>query len=131
MAINNQQSGFTLLETLVALSVLAISLGVIYQIFGTSLRNMQYTKEYSYAQMVAESKLSELGKGIPVSSGNFEGNVDNKYSWKMSIEPLGPLANANEDVVGKYQIRFVVNWDSNGKVRSLSLLTYRLATINI
>ena len=131
MAKNNQQSGFTLLETLVALSVLAISLGVIYQIFGTSLRNMQYTKEYSYAQMVAESKLSELGKGIPVSSGNFEGNVDNKYSWKMSIEPLGPLANANEDVVGKYQIRFVVNWDSNGKDRSLSLLTYRLATINI
>lgn len=131
MSVIKQQSGFTLLETLVALSVLAISLGVIYQIFGTSLRNMQYTKEYSYAQMLAESKLSELGKGIPVSSGNFEGNVDAKYSWKMNIEPLNPHVNANEDVIRKYKINFVVNWDSNGKDRSLSLLTYRLATVDI
>ena len=120
-----KQTGFTLLETLVALSVLAITLGVIYQIFGTSLRNMQYTKEYSYAQMFAESKLSELGKGIPVREGNYEGQFDQKYTWKLIVTPIAPLS--ENEVLGKFRINFIVLWDSNRGQRSIELTSYRLS----
>ena len=122
--VKHKQSGFTLLETLVALSVLAISLGVIYQIFGTSLRNMQYTKEYSYAQMLAESKLSELGKGIPVQEGRYEGSFDQKYTWKINVKPY-PSGSDNE-VISKFRIDFIVLWDSSRGQRSIEITTHRL-----
>ncbi|MFK7794661.1 MAG: prepilin-type N-terminal cleavage/methylation domain-containing protein [Gammaproteobacteria bacterium] len=120
------QSGFTLLETLVALSVLAISLGVIYQIFGTSLRNMQYTKEYSYAQMLAESKLSELGKGIPVKEGRYQGNFDQKYTWELNVEPIASIS--KNELIAKFRIDFVVLWDSSRGQRSVEITTHRLTT---
>ncbi len=122
---NKKQVGFTLLETLVALSVLAIILGVVYQIFGTSLRNMQYTKEYSYAQMYAESKLSELGKGIPIKEGNYEGSFDQKYTWKLNLVPFPSVT--EKDVISKFRINFIVLWDSNRGQRSIEIKTHRLS----
>ena len=124
---NNRQRGFTLLETLVALSVLAISLGVIYQIFGTSLRNMQYAKEYSYAQMFAESKISELGKGIPVAEGKYKGEIDDKYVWEINIAPELSLSDSEHNIIHAYKVLFNIKWDSYGKHRSIKVLTYKLA----
>jgi general secretion pathway protein I len=123
--VNQKQVGFTLLETLVALSVLAIILGVVYQIFGTSLRNMQYTKEYSYAQMYAESKLSELGKGIPIKEGNYEGSFDQKYTWKLNLAPFPSVT--EKDVISKFRINFIVLWDSSRGQRSIKITTHRLS----
>lgn len=124
---SHRQHGFTLLETLVALSVLAISLGVIYQIFGTSLRNMQFAKEYSYAQMFAESKISELGKGIPVKEGSYGGEINSKYVWEINIAPRLSLSDSQQDVVHAYKVLFNIKWDSYGKHRSINVLTYKLA----
>lgn len=123
----SKHKGFTLLETLVALSILAISLGVIYQIFGTSLRNMQYAKEYSYAQMFAESKLSELGKGIPVREGSIEGDVDGKYFWVINVEPQSTSVVSNQDLVQTFKVLFSIRWNSQGKQRSIDFLTYKLS----
>ena len=119
--------GFTLLETLVALSVLAITLGVLYQIFGVSLRNMQHAKDYSYAQMLAESKLAEIGKGIPVREGSYGGDIDEKYSWQMNITPVMKEATGNE-LVNTYKVRFVITWPANNSTRSIKIDAYRLAT---
>ncbi len=126
-AYKDSQRGFTLLETLVALSVLAISLGVIYQIFGTSLRNMQYAKEYSYAQLFAESKISELGKGIPIAEGTFGGEIDGKYEWEISIAPESALNHSDKNIIHAYKVLFSIQWDSYGKDRSIKVLTYKLA----
>lgn len=123
----SHQSGFTLLETLVALTILAISLGVIYQIFGTSMRNMQYSKDYSYARMLAESKLSEIGKGIPVIEGAFEGDFNDKYYWFMDVDPIDSLSNNNS--INKYKINFKVLWESNRREQSIEILTYRLSPV--
>jgi len=123
-----KHGGFTLLETLVALAVLAISLGVIYQIFGTSLRNMQYAKEYSYAQMLAESKLSELGKGIPVFEGSFEGRFDEKYFWQMQVSQLPSTRKDGADEIKKYRIDFKILWESNKVQRFIDIPTYRLSS---
>lgn len=122
-----KQNGFTLLETLVALAVLAIALGVIYQIFGTSLRNMQYSRDYSYAQMLAESKLSELSKGVPVKAGTWGGDFNNKYSWVMDVAQAPATSEDGGDVVDKYRVDFVVRWSAGNSQRTISLRTYRLA----
>ena len=119
--------GFTLLETLVALAILALSLGVIYQIFGVSLKNIQHARDYSYAQMLAESKLSEIGKGIPVIEGSYGGNVGQKYIWKMDVIPLHG-DDSDEQLIYTYQVKFTISWMHSGKGRTIAINTYRLST---
>ena len=126
-----KQNGFTLLETLVALAVLAIALGVIYQIFGTSLRNMQYSRDYSYAQMLAESKLSELSKGVPVKAGTWGGDFNDKYSWVMDVAQLPTVSEDGTDAIDKYRVDFVVSWSAGNNQRTISLRTYRLAVAGL
>jgi len=123
--------GFTLLETLVAMSILAISLGVIYQIFGTSLRNIQYTNDYSYAHMLAESKLSEIGKGIPVREGTFEGKFNDKYYWIMDVNRFSSLSRQKQGLIQPYKITFKILWESSRGEQSIVLKTYRLSSDSI
>ena len=120
--------GFTLLETLVAMSILAISLGVIYQIFGTSLRNIQYTNDYSHAQMLAASKLSEIGKGIPVKVGVFEGNFDKKYSWIMDVSKFSSDSGLSQELIQTYKVNFKIFWGTSRGEQSIQLHTYRLSS---
>lgn len=115
------------METLVALSILAISLGVIYQIFGVSLKNIQHARDYSYAQMLAESKLSEIGKGIPVIEGSYGGDIDEKYRWEMNITPATSSLTGNE-VIYEYKVKFIISWPANDKDRSIVIDTYRLSS---
>jgi len=54
-----QASGFSLIEMLVALVVLSLSLGVLYQAATGATRNVRVAAEYTDAVMLAESMLAE------------------------------------------------------------------------
>ena len=100
---------------------------MIYQIFGVSLKNIQHARDYSYAQMLAESKLSEIGKGIPVIEGSYGGSVGQKYTWKMDVIPLhGDVS--DEQLIYTYQVKFTISWMHSGKGRTIAINTYRLST---
>ena len=51
----NRQSGFSLLEVLVAFAILSMSLGVLYQAFSNSLRNVGASGDYSRAMIIGEA----------------------------------------------------------------------------
>jgi general secretion pathway protein I len=52
--------GFTLLEVMVALAVLAIGLGAVITAAGQSAGNIRYLRDRTVAGWVAENKLNEL-----------------------------------------------------------------------
>jgi general secretion pathway protein I len=54
------QSGFTLLEVLVALAVLAVALSAIITAAGQSAGNLSYLRDRTLAGWVAENTLNEL-----------------------------------------------------------------------
>jgi prepilin-type N-terminal cleavage/methylation domain-containing protein len=53
-AVSGRQSGFTLLEVVVALAILSLSLGTLVQVFGVSARNAVSIDQYSRTVLVAE-----------------------------------------------------------------------------
>lgn len=79
--------GFTLIEVLVAFIVLAMSLGVIMNIFSLSMRTTATAESKQYALLLAESKMDELTGEPEVSAGRSAGEFDDTYSWKARIEP--------------------------------------------
>ena len=54
-----RQSGFSLLEMLVAISILALALGSLYQAASGATRNIRTSERYAYGVELARSLLSE------------------------------------------------------------------------
>lgn len=126
--IHRNQRGFTLLETLVALSVLAISLGVTYQVFSSALRGSTLADDYAQASMYADSHLSEVGKKIHLLPNVSEGIYNQRYRWKLEIQPLDASnSRAILDSVKRYQVVLNVYWRSSTGERSIRATTFRLA----
>lgn len=81
-------NGFTLLEIMVALSIIAIALTTVYKLHCQTLSMNYSTMFYSIAPLLAQKKLSEL-EVLPITSmssdsGNFN-NQFNGYTWSLDI----------------------------------------------
>jgi general secretion pathway protein I len=118
--------GFSLIEMLVALVVLSLSLGVLYQAAAGATRNVRVAAEYTEAVMLAESKLVEhsyITEESYSASGEF-----GEYSWSVSSWPA-----VYENVTSPDQmpllprplqyLEVIVSWAGGSDKRSLDLLT--------
>ena len=66
-------AGFTLLEVMVALAVLAMSLTAVSDVVGGALQNHLRARQLEVATMLARAKLGPRGGGPP--RGHLEGGV--------------------------------------------------------
>lgn len=77
--------GFSLIEMLVALVVLSLSLGALYQAATGATRNVRVAAEYTDAVMLAESMLAEHSY-VTEENYNASGAFGN-YQWVISSWP--------------------------------------------
>ena len=123
------QSGFTLLETLVALSVLAISLGVTYQVFSSALQGSALADDYAKASMYADSHLAEICKKVHLLPVVTEGSYNQRYRWKLEVKPLDQSNSRSiVETVKRYQVVLNVYWQAKKGQRSIRAMTFRLAS---
>ncbi|OUD14289.1 type II secretion system minor pseudopilin GspI [Thioflexithrix psekupsensis] len=82
------KNGFTLLEVLVALAVVAIALAAVIKALGQQVENQRYLQDRTLGQWVAHNVLTELQvKNEWVAVGEKEGNTDMaQRSWFWRIE---------------------------------------------
>ncbi len=84
-------AGFTLIEVLVALAIVAVTLGAGLQAAGALTRNAQRLGEISEAQWCADNQLGNLrlAKIYPdVGDSDFEcEQLGSLYSGKLSVRP--------------------------------------------
>ena len=82
-----QQSGFTLLEILVAFTLMAMTFGTIMQIISGSAKNAVKASNSTRVAMLAQSKMDELGLFEKLEEGSNSGDFDDNNSWELLIEP--------------------------------------------
>ena len=80
------QRGFSLLEVLVAFSILALSMGVLMQIFSGGLRNVGISEDYARAVALAETQLAAMEAEI--TPGERSGEFGDKFHWDVLVQPL-------------------------------------------
>lgn len=123
-------SGFTLLEVLVAFAVLAVALGIAFEVFSTGLRGSRVAQSYTTATLVAESLLDGVGIDTELSEGETGGVFANGYRWRVDIRPhqRGQEGFDDPNLPLALEVRVTVTWNEARKTRSLQLVSLRLAS---
>lgn len=119
--------GFSLIEMLVALVVLSLSLGVLYQAATGATRNVRVAAEYTDAVMLAESVLADQSY---VTQENYSAAGQfHAFQWSVSSwpAPYEDGLDPEERAIAADPLQFlqvVVSWPGRGGTpREIDLLT--------
>ena len=133
-----EQRGFSLLEILVAFSILALSLGVLMQIFSGSLRNADVTHDQAQAVVLAQSLLTAAGAETPLAPGESSGVHAGKFRWLLRVSPFVDKARAGETAAIRqtlaldlWEVTASVAWGglAGSPERAVSLSTLRVQPV--
>lgn len=121
------EPGFTLIETLVAFTIMAFALAAMMQAFAAGLRNIAVAGAHSVAVLQARSKLDELGTAAEFEVGEEDGEFENGFRWRVAIDEADGLLDqfsALGQELRVYDVEVTVSW---GEGRSVGLRTLRTA----
>ena len=125
-----RQSGYTLIEVLVAFLILALALTVLLRIFSGGLRNVSVSSDYATATLIAESRLAAAGIDLPLTPGENSGTEGERFEWKVSVQDYDPWPGYRSAAKGvdAYRVTVTVEWPHGDNTRSVGLSTVRLRT---
>ena len=126
----HSQQGFSLLEILIAFSILAFSLTILLNIFSGGLRRTMVSEEYQQAVIIAQSKLAAVGIEEPLDEGMQDGEIEGKYFWTVQVQAFNLEAmglDLEEEKVLPYQVTVSVEWAAGRDKRRFELTTIKLA----
>ena len=131
MLLQNHNRGFTLLEVLVAFSITALALGVLYQIYTKGTTSVILGKEYSEAILIAESKLALL-ETEELECLSLSGTEYDRYDWQITVSDYEYTDEDDDENIVDFDplislktVELELSWNSKGKQRTLELRTLR------
>jgi general secretion pathway protein I len=126
----NKQQGFSLLEILIAFSILALSLGILLKIFSAGVNTALVAEDYTAAVQIAESLMAKTGVETPLQANQASGLENEKYHWLVEVSPF-EFNPENVDTTAitaiLFKVKVIVSWgDDNTNDRQVELTTLKL-----
>lgn len=118
--------GFTLVEVVVALGILALSASVIFGSIGNGLWSVREANGLARAGLLAQSLLARIGADLPLRTGETEGQFPQGFAWRVSLQPFGEANDRAQWPIGAYAVTVEILWRDGGETRSLVIKTLRL-----
>lgn len=123
------QSGFTLLEIVVAFSILAVGLTVAAQIATGAMRQTRLGADHTDAALYAQSFLDAYGVGKPLEEGEDSGEFNEKYRYDVLVEPytspLTPDMDPSSMPATLMKVTLTVRWGDGDRERHSTFETLR------
>jgi len=111
------QNGFTLLEVMAALSVIAVAFVVLLQTDGLNATRTLHADRVLGAVQIASERMEEVfasGSGDLFSdTGEMDDGI---YSWERTV--------SDTEFQGLKEVRLTVQWNEGGREDSYSVLAY-------
>ncbi len=132
---NSQHSerGFSLLEILVAFSILALSLGVLFQIYSRGSHVTALSRDYSQALIIAQSQLATLKLTEDIPFGEESGTNEEGFDWHRRVSIYEEDESAEIPFKKKFhlvRIELDIHWQTLAREHSFILKSLRLVPVN-
>ena len=116
---SRQARGFSLLEMMVAIAILGLSLGALYQSAGGATRNVRMDERYAYGVELARSLLASNAR-VPASGLSEQGETEGEFSWRVASSPVSQRRGGNLRA-SLQNIEVAVSWMDGGRPREVVL----------
>jgi general secretion pathway protein I len=118
--------GFTLLEVLVATTIMGVAIAGLLNTISGSAHNAARLGQYDRAVLFAKSKMDEL-LAEPKLQRNapLTGTFDGKTSWRAVVQPFETIPGAGAGYWVVDRIELEIDWMDGSTKRSFSLEGFR------
>ena len=117
-------TGFTLIEVLVALFIMALALALLYRTLGSNTQAVAISGQYQRATMLAQSLLG-AHDALPESGWNAQGQSGG-FDWQVSSQPYATAPQQQHlSVVPLHELNIRVSWRDGEHERVIALSTLR------
>jgi prepilin-type N-terminal cleavage/methylation domain-containing protein len=118
--------GFTLLEILVAMSIMAIAVTLVLQLFSVNLRTVSFSGGMSSAAIRGEDRLRDILAAPSLTESSWGEISEDGYRMDVSIAEL--LRERTDNLPVKLmEVSLTVHWMEGQKERSLNLKSQKMA----
>jgi len=121
--------GFTLIEVLAAILLLALAFGALLGVAGASIALTQNAADRSQAALWARSLLDGAFVATPPQPGHSSGRFDRKFGWQLDVTPWDDgdgLGSGVAEPSQLYQVDLEVSWGLPGHPHAAQFRTLRL-----
>ena len=136
-----RQTGFSLLEVMVAFVILAAALGLLLGMLSRGLHQVSQAGNQTEASLHAQSLLDELGTLQPLEPGVRDGEFEHgRYRWRLQVSqardpapppppadgqpPPAPVPGLAQPLL--YRVALEVEWGSGRPAQQLRFATLRV-----
>lgn len=127
----SNEKGFTLMEVLVAVVILAIGFSTILQLFSTGLASLYHTGEHTHAVFLAKEKMEEAllmeFSGIEEQIIHQSGELPNGYRWTLNVTPAEYKDADPDGLAWLFLIEVTIKWNNGIKQKQYQLQTLQFA----
>jgi general secretion pathway protein I len=102
--LEGRDAGFAILETLVALAILAIALGVLLAVLTDGIGRQGRAEKLAEATLHAQSLLARVGADAPLKAGATTGTLPSGMHWHVLVEPYGDTADRKAWPAAAYRV---------------------------
>ncbi|WP_242524988.1 type II secretion system protein XpsI [Lysobacter changpingensis] len=127
------QTGYTLLEVIVAFALLAMALTLLLGILSGSTRQVRQSADAGRAAMYAQSVMDQVGVGERLAASERDGEFEQgRYRWRLRVAPWrdpAVAASGQPMTLGGpelFEITLAMQW-GDGPGQRLQLRTLRIA----
>lgn len=114
------QRGFSLLEVLVAVAIMAFSLGMLYEASGGAVRGIDDTRQHMRASILAQGLLQSRD-AVP-AAGWTDAGQSAGFRWNVRSAPFRP-GTPDGRVPTLHEVEVVVAWNGRRGAQHLTLKT--------
>lgn len=135
-SVGSRARGYTLIEVLVAFSVLALALALLLGILSGAMRQVRWSADAGRAALHAQSLIAQAGVGEVLAPGRREGELEaGRYRWSLEVEPWTDPALPAAVAVDPFgarpmALRLRVEWGEGGAAQRLELQSLRLVQMD-
>ena len=120
------EKGFSLLEVIAAVTILAVGILTLVQMFSGSINQATQAERYLNGVYLAQQKFSQLEMEdfqSDVTEGSFE-NLEN-YHWELEVLPYESPLNNEEARIKIQKVSLRVYWEDGNQEKEVQLVSLK------